>query len=549
MDRRLIALAAALACACAPDLEPEGTPDAGTRDAGPLEDGSIPPSSGAFEHDVGPDGVITTTVDASATDAWRYLDLETGLAVMPDDAWADSSWDLGFQRFYVITNGGISGASGGAAARLPEQSFDALGEAPESGWIVDAPDGEEDDDTGTDTAFNGGPANVNDWYDYDLSTHRLTPRDVTFVVRSAQGNFFKLQMLGYYDGAGSPGVVRFRWARVGGDDVMLPDAGPPVRPDAGTTEDGGPGVVIPEDALTIDASSREAFVYVRVGAGVVEIADPASSEDWDLALQRVSIRTNSGTSGPGAGGVRSAGEVELESVEHTDTVGFAIDEVDPSGASGNAVLGSWFDYDVATHTVTPKPEVFVVRTARGEYARMRIWSWEAGVLRLSLEPIEVRPIARSIEVDASASGAWAYVDLHHASLVEVGDPATDAAWDLGLSRTLARTSSGTSGPGEGGAIDTGEADPALVTAIPSEGWIADDERPTPGPPGSPTYSGNGALEGWYDYDPATHALSPRATTFLVRLTDGSAGRLRITGWAGGRFTLEWTYAGPRRSAF
>ena len=552
--RVALGMALALTTACAEKLEPDGAPDAGSRDAGPMIDGSIPPSSGAFQHEVGADGVVTTTVDATATDAWRYLDLETGLAVMPEDAWADPTWDLGFQRFYVITNGGVSGSAGGAAARLPGAPFESIDEAPETGWIVDAPDGEEDDDTGTDTAFNGGAGNVNDWYDYDVTSHRLTPRDVTFVVRSGQGGTFKVRMLGYYDSAGSPGVVRFHWARIGGGDVQLPDAGPPMRPDAGVPPDGGPDVVVPDDALTIDASSREEWVYVRLGAGVVEVADAASSDDWDLALQRAAIRTNSGSSGPGAGGARSAGIVELASVTETDTVGFAVDALEPSSSPGgepssiNPVLGDWFDYDISTHVVTPKDVVWIVRTARGEYGRLRIWSWAGGVFQLSFDPIDGAPRAHTIEVDASASGEWAYVDLSDASVVSPADAPADAGWDLGLSRTMLRTNSGTSGPGAGGAIDTGEADPAAVIAIPADGWIADDERPVPGPPGSPTYSGNGALEGWYDYDPSTHAVTPRATTFLVRLADGSAGRMRITGWTGGRFTLEWTYAGPRRSS-
>ncbi|AKF09092.1 HmuY family protein [Sandaracinus amylolyticus] len=535
--------------ACAPDLRSDDDgEDAGAHDAGPVQDGSIPPSSGPFRHTVNDDGTITTIVDA--TEGTAYLDLESGLAVTPADPLDSRDWDLAFTRFSITTNGGASGTGGAAAARLPAADFDALDAPPETGWIADGVDIEEDTDAFPESAFNGGVEGVNDWYDYDRSSHRLTPRDVVFVVRSVEGHFFKLRIDGYYDDAGTPAVIAFRWARIGGGDVELPDAGPPDRPDAG----GDAGVdPIPGDAITIDASARDAFVYLRVGAGVVTITDPETSLDWDLAIRRTLIRTNSGESGAGLGGARSAGAVELERVIETDTIGFVVDDVAASGIPGapaearSPILASWYDYDPTTHAVTPKDETFVVRTARGEYARLRIWSWEDGTFRLSLEAIDVVPQEHAIEVEASTSGSWAYVDLHAAAVVTIAEPATDATWDLALSRTLYRTSSGTSGPGQGGAIDTNVADPATVLELPSEGFVADDERTMPGPPGSPTYSGNGALEGWYAYDPTTHAVSPRATTYAIRLADGSVGRLVIRAYASGRSTLGWTYAGPGRT--
>lgn len=303
-----------------------------------------------------------------------------------------------------MTNGGIRGAGGGAAARLPGRSFAEVSEPPEAGWIVDAPDSDGDSDEGPDTAFNGGEGGMNDWYDYDPTTHRLSPRDVVFVVRSAQGNFYELQIVDCYDAAGTPANLRFRRARIADGDVILPDAGTGLPSDAGLL-DAAPATdagaePIPSDAWTVDASRREEFVYVRVGVGVVSVTDPARSAEWDLAFRR----------------------------------------------------------------------------------------------------------------------------------------------------RVVRTSSGTSGPGVGGAIDTDVADASTVVTIPKAGWIVDDVRPIPGPPGSGTYSGNAALERFYDYDPRTHAISPRATTFLVRLADGSGGRLRSTGWEDGRLRLAWTYAGPGRTS-
>jgi hypothetical protein len=43
-------------------------------------------------------------------------------------------------------------------------------------------------------------------------THELTPREVTFVVKSTENRHFKLRFIGYYDrDNGTPGVITLRW--------------------------------------------------------------------------------------------------------------------------------------------------------------------------------------------------------------------------------------------------------------------------------------------------------------------------------------------------
>jgi hypothetical protein len=43
-------------------------------------------------------------------------------------------------------------------------------------------------------------------------THVLTPRAQVYVVRTAEGNAFKLEILAYYDDAGTSGMLTIRWA-------------------------------------------------------------------------------------------------------------------------------------------------------------------------------------------------------------------------------------------------------------------------------------------------------------------------------------------------
>ncbi len=379
---------AAFQAACAPTLRPAENGDGGT-DIAITPDGSIPNVSGRFRHTVSDHGVVTTVVDATSHTEWAYLDLDTGHAIETDDPASSREWDIAFKRFYVITNGGISGTAGVAAARITPMAFEDLREAPMTGWILDGEDTELDDDTGTDSAFNGGPESQNDWYAYTPGTHNLSPKpDLVFVVKTGEGNFIKLAFLAYYDGAGTPAYVQLVWTPIARTDIDLPDGGVSTRPDGSLGRDAGMMEPIPEDALTVDGSARDEFAYVRVGEGVVSITDPTTSTDWDLALGRAIVRTNSGTSGAGGGGAASAGIVPYDSVVSVGDVDFAIDALSED-ESTNPILGSWFTYDIATHTVTPKRDIWLIRTATGGYAKLRIWSWNDGVFQISLDALPI----------------------------------------------------------------------------------------------------------------------------------------------------------------
>ncbi len=159
-----------------------------------------PGEAGPVEHSELGGGVTLTVVDATDAEAWVYLDLDTRAAPEPDPG-----WELGFRRFEIIVNGGISGAEGVEVAILDGAEFEALSAAPDDAvWISDAPDG-DDEDEDPDLAFV-------DWYDYDIATHVLTPKDRVYLVRGTEGVIFKLQISSYYSEAGSSGYLQFAWA-------------------------------------------------------------------------------------------------------------------------------------------------------------------------------------------------------------------------------------------------------------------------------------------------------------------------------------------------
>lgn len=540
-----VALSAALlGVACADTIGPND-PDAGSADAGPPMIGELPRTSGRFTHSV-TSGVVTTVVDASDEAVWRHLDMDTGRSVQ-----AASGWELAFSRFRVRVNGGVSGAGGVQVAELEGVAFDALTRAPEEGWTVPVADGEVDDDAEPDNAFNDGES---DWYEYELETHTLTARDVTYVIASTAGAFFKLSFESYYDDAGSPGIVRFRWAPIEAPTSALPDAGPGGAVDGGADLDAGV-TALPEHAIIVDASDPEAWIYVSATGGVVDVVAPATDASWDLALRRTQIQTNSGTSGAGLGGAREdpSGEA-FDDVAAASTLGFVADATIDTGVPGaeptsvSAPLAGWYDYDPTTHTVSPGDRTYLVRTGVGGYAKLRVWSWADGTYALSLVPIERAVEVRVLDVDASIADAWTYLSLRDGAIVEVLDPATDGSWDVGISGTRLRTNGGTSGAGQGAAVETAATSIASLGEPPADGWT-EDEMMSEGPPGSPAYSGNPVLASWYDYDPARHSVTPRPVVFAVRTADGHPAALRVIGYEGGVHQVELAFAGPHATSF
>jgi len=102
------------------------------------------------------------TLDASRGDAWRW--------------WRD----LGFRRNHVIT------APGAGAIDLGPVSFDAVSEVPADGYVATT--------FGADTTNTG----IGKWYDYSMWSHLLTSKHHIYAVRTAAGEFAKLEILAYY---------------------------------------------------------------------------------------------------------------------------------------------------------------------------------------------------------------------------------------------------------------------------------------------------------------------------------------------------------------
>jgi hypothetical protein len=183
---------AAMLSACATDLSDDDAEDAAEQP--PVQ--NTPDEGGATK----------TVINASSEEGWVYFDLESMAETMPASPEYSVDWDLAFQRFKIMSNGGVSGSGEVEIAPVTGVDWVALETAPSDGYQSDTADG-EDENAYPDYVFNSGDT----WFVYDPSDHTLSPREVIYVVRSTDGNYFKLQMLEYYDDAGTAGFPTFRW--------------------------------------------------------------------------------------------------------------------------------------------------------------------------------------------------------------------------------------------------------------------------------------------------------------------------------------------------
>lgn len=162
------------------------------------------------------------TVDATASDRWRFFDFSRGSVV---DRPGRRDWDLAFRRNEIVVNGGDLAGNGGALD-LGSVGFDSIVTLPAEGYVGSV--------AGRDTSSPG----IGKWYDYGFTSHLLTPKPRVYAVRTADGRYAKLQILGYYCPGARAGCVTFRYVYQGDGSrsVSVPDRPTAfhsaIRPDA-----------------------------------------------------------------------------------------------------------------------------------------------------------------------------------------------------------------------------------------------------------------------------------------------------------------------------
>lgn len=144
--------------------------------------------------------------------------------------------------------------------------------------------------------------------------------------------------------------------------------------------------------VRIPAESYTKWVYFSFEKGTtVTVTDDkvAESLDWDLGFLRYNMRTNSGKSGIGKGGVLATTATNLDAVVQLPSGSFIVDDeiqVVSVNEKGQPIMPPkyikipgnkdfvWASFDSQKYTYNNN--VFVIRTASGKYAKVIMKSFQ-----------------------------------------------------------------------------------------------------------------------------------------------------------------------------
>ena len=141
-----------------------------------------------------------TTLNASSEKEYVYFDFSSGKPVRILDT-SSLEWDLAFRRGKVISNGGASSKLGQAGLiDLGVVEFDEVTEVPRDNYAQDIAAKTETEN----------PVLLK-WYNYNYFTHKLTAKQNSYAVRTANGKFAKFQFLSFYCDNKEAGCIKIRY--------------------------------------------------------------------------------------------------------------------------------------------------------------------------------------------------------------------------------------------------------------------------------------------------------------------------------------------------
>jgi hypothetical protein len=161
----------------------------------------------AVEDEIAPleEPSIRYTVDATSLVDWVFFDFVEGSVV---DADFDSTgWDVAFRRTKLLTNSGVTNASGsGGAFDLGEVPLETASPPASAVFAVDRLGGEDDDDPENPAAGS--------WYSYSFITHIVSVKPHTYLIRTGGSRDALVQFDSYYCEDEEAGCITFRYRLV-----------------------------------------------------------------------------------------------------------------------------------------------------------------------------------------------------------------------------------------------------------------------------------------------------------------------------------------------
>ena len=277
---------------------------------------------------------IALTVNAAEI---YHISLSQKKTVDVVDPLLENSWDISIDNLTHIT------VNGGSTA--PGKVYVHKVETEDYSQVKAAPDGMYS----TDTQKNGAVIGEN-WYFYDVSTHSVSPLDHVYIIKTSDGEYYKFRI--------SESVFT---SRTDGELKILIDKVP--APAAAEFQD--PSGRMRTAVFTLSADK---ITYFQLSKGEeVEVANPASSNNWDISSDFVTISMNGGTSGSGQASAILDQETALDSIESAPAEGYVIDD---STNSKMAIGDAWYNYDFMTHSLSAHNYSWVLKTANGKYAKL-----------------------------------------------------------------------------------------------------------------------------------------------------------------------------------
>ncbi len=135
-------------------------------------------------------GPVLYTLDATSAETWRSFSFRLGAVV-------DGPGDLAFKRYAIVAG------PGAGILDLGETAFEQVRAVPADGYVLNEG-----------AAEPRNPA-IASWYTYGFFTHVLSPKRRVWAVRTADGRYAKVEMVGYYCPGPQPGCPTFRYVYQG----------------------------------------------------------------------------------------------------------------------------------------------------------------------------------------------------------------------------------------------------------------------------------------------------------------------------------------------
>ena len=327
-----------------------------------------------------------------------------------------------------------------------------------------------------------------------------------------------------------------------------------------------------KEVKDLDASDEQKWVYFSFEKGTtVEVTNPRTTDNWDIAFNRLSIRTNGGVSGSGEAEVVNTNSKDFAAVTKAPAEGYekdrkvtevgrpapgqtqpSVKEVEKNPVISGTVMvensKGWCNYnrpkegENTPHYGVTK-YVYVLKTAKDNYGFIT-FTYDFLTEKETAKPVEKVTLDfagnEAKEVQLDATGDWKYFSLKNGE-VTPATPADDLTWDIAFKGYYVKLNGGTSGKGKAEAFRTEEKDFTKVTEAPKKGFEKDKEVTFTSRDGSsskenvsPILTGGfGSTTGAIGLNPANIAkygnvYGPNEWVYVIKTADGTYAKIQVT---------------------